>query len=179
MKAIIISCVIMVCFSTLTAQNSNSSSQEKTKVVVKTLQNNVWKYEDKDKKTTSFFSIDDSQRMSLLVVTGKDSMRFPDYCVDYSESKPEEILFKTIIDTLGAKYFCFVKVMVKDVDKIEMKQAYTIGGDNNKQNDYQLPQYGAIMEYKQINCCTNHDPHHCVNGLSEMLSFCKAKKCTF
>jgi hypothetical protein len=179
MKAIIIGCVMMACCVNLAAQNPTSTNQTKTMVVVKSLQNNIWKYQDKDKKATSFFSVDDNQRMSLLVVTGNDSMRFPDYYIDYSESKPEEILFKTIIDTLGAKYFCFVKVMVKEDNKLEMKQAYTIGGDNNPQNNYQLPQYGATMEYKQINCCTNHDPHHCVNGLSEMLSFCKTKKCTF
>jgi hypothetical protein len=179
MKAIFIGCTMMICHFVAVAQNPETSSQEKTRTVVNSLQNNVWKYQDKDKKATSFFSIDNNQRMSLLVVTGKDSIRFPDYIVDYSESKPEEILFTTIVDTLGSKYFCFVKVMVKDDNKLEMKQAYTLGGDNNQQNNYQLPQYGATMEFRQINCCTNHDPHHCVNGLAEMLSFCKTKKCTF
>lgn len=177
MKSLLIVSLIMVSYFGVACQSTAPNQQESTRIAVKSLQNNVWKYQAKE--TTSFFSIDENQRMSLLVVTGKDSMRFPDYYVDYSESKPTEILFKTIIDTLGSKYFCFVKVTVKDDNKLEVKQAYTIGGNTNGQNNYQLPQYGAVMEYKQINCCTNHDPHHCVNGLSEMLSYSKSKKCEF
>jgi hypothetical protein len=179
MKTLLIGCAIVTCHFVAAAQNPGSTSQESTRVAVKSLQNNIWKYQDKDKQTTSFFSIDDNQHMSLLVINGKDSMRFPDYYVSYPESKPDEILFITIIDTLGSKYFCYVKVMQKDSNVLDVKQAYTITDKSNPQNRYEVPKYGTNMEFKQINCCTNHDPHHCVNGLNEMLSFSKSKKCTF
>jgi hypothetical protein len=176
MKTILIG-TMMICHFVAAAQ-STSTPQEATRTAVKSLQNNVWKYEDNKKKKTSYFSIDDNQRMSLLVVNGKDSIRFPEYDVDYSESVPNEIIFKTTVDTLGSKYLCFVKVTVKG-DKLKVKQAYNIGKDTSQPSYYDGPQYSGVMEFKQINCCTNHDPHHCVNGLSEMLSFCKTKKCTF
>ncbi|MDI3320420.1 hypothetical protein [Pinibacter soli] len=178
MKAVLIGCTMMICCFVALAQTT-SSPQEATRVAVKSLQNNVWKFEDNKKKKTSYFSIDNNQRMSLLVVNGKDSIRFPDYDVDYEQSKPDEILFKTTVDTLGSKYLCFVKVTVKDNNKLKVKQAYNIGKDTSQPSYYEGPQYGGTMEFRQINCCNNHDPHHCVNGLSEMLSFCKTKKCTF
>jgi len=174
-----IGCTMMICHFVAVAQTTSAQQQEATRTVVKSLQNNVWKFEDNKKKKTSFFSIDENQRMSLLVVNGKDSIRFPDYDVDYELSRPDEILFKTTVDTLGSKYLCLVKLMAKDASKLKMKLAYNIGKDTSQPSYFDGPQYSGAMEFKQINCCTNHDPHHCVNGLSEMLSFCKTKKCTF
>jgi hypothetical protein len=168
----------MICHFVATAQSSHPSAQEATRTSVRPLQNNVWKFEDFKKNKTSYFSIDENQRMKLLVVNGKDSILFPDYDIDFDQSKPDDILFTTTVDTLGSKYQCYVKVTVKG-DKVKVKQAYDLGKNANQPTYYDGPQYSGTMEFKQINCCTNHDPHHCVNGLAEMLSFCKTKKCTF